>query len=163
MGSCIIFLGGGWVVGGCVLLGLVSDHMTPSVIPFWNPLTKCYAFQQKKDFFFNICRIFFFRFTIESAKSKSHLVGVFLHWIKKFFLAILFIYVPSTRIWSFTPQIEKLGIIIIPYLQAEDGAEILAIHVNHLTTLRTYRYVLYVMQAYIESEYICKLTRPRKR
>ena len=117
MGCCIIFLEFGWVVGGWVFLGLVSDHMTPSVIPFWNPLTKCYSFQQKKDFFFNIRRIFFFRFTIESAKSKSHLVGVFLHRIKKFFLAILFIYVPSTRIWSFTPQIEKLGIIIIPYFK----------------------------------------------
>ena len=106
-----IWAGGGWVVGGWVLLGLVSDHMTPSVIPFWNPLTKCYAFQQKKDFFFNIRRIFFFSFTIESAKSKSHLGGGFLHQIKNFFLAILFIYVLSTRIWSFTPQIEKQGIL----------------------------------------------------
>ena len=110
-----IWAGGGWVVGGWVLLGLVSDHMTPSVIPFWNPLTKCYAFQQKKDFFFNICRIFFSNL-LSKVQKINRTLGVFLHQIKKFFLAILFIYVPSTRIWSFTPQIEKLGIIIIPYL-----------------------------------------------
>ena len=47
-----------WVGGGCGL-GQVPDFLTPSAIPFWNPLTKCNSFLQKKDFFLHIGRIFF--------------------------------------------------------------------------------------------------------
>ena len=59
MGSEVIYQDlGGWWVGGCGW-GHVPDFLTPSVIPFWNRLTKCNSFLQKKDFFFNIGRIFF--------------------------------------------------------------------------------------------------------
>ena len=44
--TCIIFL---W-------LGLVSDHMTPSVIPFWNP-HQILCISAEKRYLFNICRI----------------------------------------------------------------------------------------------------------
>ena len=40
-----IWVGGGWVVGGWLVggcgQGQVAKHKTPSVIPFWNYLTKC--------------------------------------------------------------------------------------------------------------------------
>ena len=36
-----------WWAGGCGR-GRVADHMTSSVIPFWNPLTKCSLNLMKK-------------------------------------------------------------------------------------------------------------------
>ena len=81
MGSSSRFTVFGWVwrggaVGGCGQ-GWVLDPMTPSVIPFWNRLTKCNNILKEKVKKIVICKIFFSDFTSASAKSNLANVGFF--------------------------------------------------------------------------------------
>ena len=71
--------------------------MTPSVIPFWNRLTKCNNILKEKVKKIVIGKIFFFDFTSASAKSNLANVGGKLARIKKFFLQRLFLIGSSIR------------------------------------------------------------------
>ena len=100
-------------VGGCGW-GWVPDLMTPSVIPFWNCLTKCnhnHILKKKVEKFV----IFFLDFTSASAKSYLAKVGGLLAQIKIFFLQKCFHIGSSFRFQTGVTFKEKLYIITEGY------------------------------------------------
>ena len=71
--------------------------MTPSVIPFWNRLTKCNNILKEKVKKNLIGKIFFLDFTSDSAKSNLANVGGILARIKNFFSQRWFLIGSSIR------------------------------------------------------------------
>ena len=85
--------------------------MTPSVIPFWNRLTKCNHILKEKVKKFVMVIFFFLSFTCASAKSNLAKGGVLLAQIKNFFLQKWFLIGSSIRFQTGVTFEEKLYII----------------------------------------------------
>ena len=92
--------------------------MTPSVIPFWNRLTKCNNILKEKVKKIVIGKIFFFDFTSDSAKSNLANVGGILTRIKNFFLQRWFLIGSSIRFQTGVTFEEELYIITNGYLRS---------------------------------------------
>ena len=89
--------------------------MTPSVIPFWNCLTKRNHILKEKVKKFVMVKYFFLNFTSASAKSNLANVGGILARIKIFFLQRWFLIGSSIRFQAGVTFEEKLYIITKGY------------------------------------------------
>ena len=98
--------------------GSVPDLMTPSVIPFWNRLTKCNHILKEKVKKF-VMVIFFFKSTSGRAKSNLAKGGVLLAQIKIFFLQKWFLIGSSIRFQTGVTFEEKLYIITEVYYSSK--------------------------------------------
>ena len=104
-------------MGGCGW-GWVPDLMTPSVIPFWNRLTKCNHILKEKVKKIVMVKFFFFNFTSARAKSNLAKGGVLLAQIKIFFLQKWFLIGSSIRFQTGVTFEEKLYIITEVYYKS---------------------------------------------